>query len=159
VFGEQSSATPGFDENNEGLFLVTLQPDGQDGGFLQLNLQQFGRGTTRDQATFPETWEELTRTEFDGETVTAYLYTETARNTTFWGTYLPYEVDGRTLYFETKFNLQVNPPGDEEVSDDCTALIEETAVHVTESLARNPDATGLKADPFVATPTATPESE
>ncbi|AAV48301.1 unknown [Haloarcula marismortui ATCC 43049] len=154
VFGDQSEATPGFDENAQGLFIVTLGPDSQDGVFLQLNLQQFGRGTTQDQATFSETWEELTQTEFNGEAVTASLFTETARSKTFWGTYLPYEVDGRTLYFETKFTLQVSPE-DEEVSDECLEFMEETAIHMTESLELNPDATGLKADPFVVTATPT----
>ncbi len=77
-----------------------------------------GVGSTEDQATFSETWEELTQTEFNGEAVTASLFTETARSKTFWGTYLPYEVDSRTLYFETKFTLQVSPE-DEEVSDEC----------------------------------------
>ncbi|WP_324759793.1 hypothetical protein [Haloarcula montana] len=155
VFGEQSAATPGFDENQEGVFIVKLQSPDQNGDFLQLNLQQFVRGTTRDQATFPEGWEELTQTEFNGETVTAYRSTTVRRTKEFWRVYLPYEVDGRTLYFESTFNLSTSPNDDEPVSEECLALMEETAIHMTESLAHNPDATGLKVDPFVSTPTTT----
>ncbi|MFC7076679.1 hypothetical protein [Haloarcula halophila] len=159
VFGEQSAATPGFDENQEGVFIVKLQSPDQNGDFLQLNLQQFVRGTTRDQATFPEGWEELTQTEFNGETVTARRSTTVRRTKEFWRVYLPYEIDGRTLYFESTFNLSTSPNDDEPVSEECLALMEETAIHMTESLAHNPDATGLKVDPFVGTPTTTTDPE
>jgi len=156
VFGEQSDATPGFDEYQEGLFIAEVEPDSQSWDYFQLNLQQTSNGTTEAQATFGETWESLTQTEFNGETRTAYLYTADARSVTTCGIYLPYEVDGRTLYFETKFVLRANVPDSEEISRSCIEHMEETATHMLESLTPNPDATGLGAGLFV--PTTTSES-
>lgn len=130
--------------SGEGSGSITVNTTPQSGGRnRRLVIQQGTSGMGTDvyeerQFYSDEKWEAVASVEFGGESMTAYRNTNpdvSTPNSYNWEMFLPHD----SRYYSMVFNLAVG--SDPEVSEECVSTLENAAVHLTESLAPNPDTT------------------